>query len=554
MGRTNLRSAFVIVFLVALFSSAQLGAQAAKAEQNMPTAKPVENATPADIPTFTSSTQLVLVPVMVKGKSGEHIGGLGRDAFKVEEQGKLRTVATFEEVKPVAPGVKATSVQRLEGRSNFNFEDAPRGHMTIVVMDLLNTPYLYLGDGKRQMIELLAKALPANEATVVFALGIHGLRQLYAPTADTAGLLASMRGVKGANEMAMNGQPASAAEALSNAEFNIFHQLEEGGGLRGGLHASGDLQDTSWTTLTALSQIASAYDTIPGRKTLIWASAGMIGQPSMGMSRWTLRDKIEDTWRELNAADIAVYSVDVSGLAGFNGTLTRYGALAERERSLRSFAEETGGKWCAGTTVDIEKCLVRSFDDAGSYYLLGYYLPDNEQKPGWRKLKVKVASDGAHVRAREGFYASGAKAETPAERQRRLVAALQSPVELTGVRLNVREVSASPETKAAAAGTSRHEFAIGVLGDSIRVDERNGNAVDLSVVAVAFARDGKERGHIDHQMTSKVPPELLQKFRKTGLSTRQSLELAKGNYDIKFAVRDNLTGEIGTVEYPLEVK
>jgi hypothetical protein len=51
-----------------------------------------------------------------------------------------------------------------------------------------------------------------------------------------------------------------------------------------------------------------------------------------------------------------------------------------------------------------------------------------------------------------------------------------------------------------------------------------------------------------------VPPELLQKFRKTGLSTRQSLELAKGNYDIKFAVRDNLTGEIGTVEYPLEVK
>jgi hypothetical protein len=92
------------------------------------------------------------------------------------------------------------------------------------------------------------------------------------------------------------------------------------------------------------------------------------------------------------------------------------------------------------------------------------------------------------------------------------------------------------------------------LGDSIRVDERNGNAVSLSVVAVAFGRDGREHGRVDHQMTSKVPPELLQKFRKTGLSTRQSLELAKGIYDVKFAVRDNLTGEIGTVEYPLEVK
>lgn len=547
MNRAILRSASVLVFLVSLFSNAQLWAQAAKAEST------ARQATPADIPTFTSRTQLVLVPVMVKGKKGEHISGLGRDAFKVEEQGKPRTVATFEEVKPVAAGVKASIGPQLVGRSNFNFENAPRGHMTIVVMDLLNTPYLYMGDGKRRVIEMLAKTLPANEATVVFGLGVHGLKQLYAPTADTAGLLAAMQGVKGATVMAMNGQP-SADEALSNAEFNNPIQTAESGGLRGGLHLGGDLQDTSWTTLTALSQIASAYSTIPGRKTLIWASAGMSGRPSLGMSHTTLLNKIEDIWRELNAADIAVYSVDVSGLSSFNGTLTRYGALAERERSLRTFAEETGGKSCAGTAVDIEKCLVHSFDDAGSYYLLGYYLPYDEQKPGWRKLKVKVSSDEAHVRAREGFYVSNVKRETPEQRQRKLLDALQSPVELTGVRLNVREVPVGPGIKSASAGASQHEFAIGVVGDSVTVDEQNGNAVDLSVVAVAFARDGKEHGRIDHQMTSKVQPELLQRFRKTGLSTRQSLDLARGNYIIKFAVRDNLTVEIGTVEYPLEVK
>lgn len=552
MSRAVLRLASVLVFLVSLFSNSQLWAQAAKVEHKAPTSKAAGNTTLADVPTFTSNTQLVLVPVMVKGKNGEHITGLGRDAFKVEEHGKPRTVATFEEVKPVAPGMKASRVVRLEGRSNFNFEDAPRGHMTIVVMDLLNTPYLYLGDGKRQLIELLSRTLPANEATVVFGLGVHGLKQLYAPTADTEGLLASMRGVKGANEMTLNGQPSAAFEALSNVEFSNPSQMGEAGGLRGGLHAGGDLQDTTWTTLTAMSQIASAYSTIPGRKTLIWASAGMSGRPSLGITRTTLLNKIEDTWRDLNSADIAVYSVDVSGLSSFNGTLTRYRALAERERSLRNFADQTGGKWCAGTAVDIGKCLTRSFDDAGSYYLLGYYLPDNERKPGWRKLKVKVGSDGAHVRAREGFYVSGAKLETAVARQRKLLDAISSPVELTGVRLNVREVPAG--MKAVAAGSSRHEFAIGVLGDSITVDERNGNAVDLSVVAVAFARDGREHGRIDHQMTSKVQPELLQKFRKTGLSTQQSLDLAKGKYDIKFAVRDNLTGEIGTVEYPLEVK
>jgi hypothetical protein len=32
------------------------------------------------------------------------------------------------------------------------------------------------------------------------------------------------------------------------------------------------------------------------------------------------------------------------------------------------------------------------------------------------------------------------------------------------------------------------------------------------------------------------------------------LELAPGKYDIRFAVRDNISGDVGSVNYPLEVK
>ena len=38
------------------------------------------------------------------------------------------------------------------------------------------------------------------------------------------------------------------------------------------------------------------------------------------------------------------------------------------------------------------------------------------------------------------------------------------------------------------------------------------------------------------------------------MSVKQSLELATGKYDLRFAVRGNLNGEVGSVEYPLEVK
>jgi len=564
MSRTVLRSTFVLIFCLALITNSNLFAQSASGAKAPSVAAQPTAASNQGMPVFTSKTQLVLVPVLVKGKNGEHISGLGREVFKIEEGGKARTVATIEEVKPVAAGAKVSGGPRLEGHSNFNFEDAPRGHLTIVVLDLLNTPYLHQGDGRRQLIEMVAKVLPANEATVVFALGVHGLRQLYAPTTDTAGLLASMRGIKGATEAATNGQTTSGVETLSNSEFsNTLHMgegdgeprsaLKGGGELRSGLHGGGDQQDTGWTTLKAFSQIASAYSTIPGRKTLIWASGGMSGQLPIGISRTTMQNKIEDIWRELNAAGVAVYSVDVSRLAGFAGTLTPYRVLAERERSLKRFADETGGKWCAGTSIDIGKCLSKAFDDAGSYYLLGYYLPTDDQKPGWRKLKVKVASDGAHVRAREGFYVTGAK-ESAQDRQRKLLDALTSPVELTGVRFNVREVPSAPGVKPVVAGASRHEFMIGVLGSSVKVDELNGNAVKLSVVAVAFGKDDRDHGSIDHEMAANVKPELLEKFRKTGLSTRQSLDLPRGIYTVKFAVRDNLTGEIGTVEYPLEVK
>jgi hypothetical protein len=273
---------------------------------------------------------------------------------------------------------------------------------------------------------------------------------------------------------------------------------------------------------------------------------------SVGISRSTLESKYEETWRDLNSAGFSIYSVDVSDLAGFKGSLISYGSTNRKQQTLRQFAYETGGLPCVGIGIDIEKCFVHAVADSSSYYLLGYYLPSNDMKPGWRKLKVKVEGvHGSDVRARSGFYVSGAAEETAAIRHRKLAEALSSPVEYTGVRFNVREVPA--EGKTATAGKSWHAFEVGVLGNSITVDELKGNAVELSVVAVAVGSDGKDHGHLDHQMSAKLQPEMVAKFRKTGLSTVQPLELAPGKYDVRFAVRDNLNGEIGTVGYPLVV-
>ena len=51
--------------------------------------------------TFTSRTELVLVPVVVKDKSGEPVAGLTKDDFDLQDSGKSKPIATFEEVKTV---------------------------------------------------------------------------------------------------------------------------------------------------------------------------------------------------------------------------------------------------------------------------------------------------------------------------------------------------------------------------------------------------------------------------------------------------------------------
>jgi VWFA-related protein len=555
---------------------------------------PAQVAPAAGMTQFTSRSQLVLVPVVVTERDGKHVSGLGREAFRIEEQGKPREATIFEEVKTVAPDVKARPTVMLEGRSNFIYDHTQSWRMTVVVLDMLNTPYLYQQEGKRRLIAYLAKSLQREEPMALFGLGGNGLKQLHPFTTNTAVLVAALKKVQGqvgADEINEQAAMANTMDSGSQGPGDWVSQSSVGSTAQQisdfmsdqqAMMSAAQQREAIRTTLTAMTQIAHAYAAIPGRKTMIWASGGfpfMIDDPQAFMRMGTdMAQKYEETWRALMAAEITVYTVDVTGLGGgstgtargaFNsaqrdnggGLRTRntigssmsmpYDKGSQKQMTLRAFADATGGVPCVNTN-DIESCFAKAVDDSRQYYLLGYYLPGDDQKPGWRKLKVKVASQGAHVRAREGFYVAGPVEDTAALREREIVDALRSPVEFTGVRLNVREVDAKAASKTP--GKLAREFDVGVMGNTLTVDAQNGNAVDLTVISVAFDTDGRNAGHAEHHVSAKLTPEMLTKIRKTGLSVPQSLELAPGKYELRFAVRDNLDGEVGSVVYPLVVK
>jgi VWFA-related protein len=588
MDRSVRRWVSILMLSYSLAYSSQLSAQTNQDAHVAPVDTMKAVAAEGPKPEFTSKSRLVLLPVVVTGKNGAHMGGLGRASFRIEEQGKTRDATVFEEVKTVAPDTKSRPTVALEGRSNFSLGDAQNWHVTIVLLDMLNTPVLYQVEGKRRLIQYLSRSLKREEPTALFGLRGSGLKQLHPFTTDTGVLIAALKKVReqvGQDEI--NEQSAAiVGDMAADLQTSTNETAQQVGSFLNDQSATMNAfqqRESIRTTLTAMTQIARAYGAIPGRKTLIWASGGfpfLIDDPqSFARMGTDMTDKYEETWKALAEAQVAVYTVDVTGLSGSTNTAsgnfdsrrsaagirpgTRmsvgsamnipYDKGAEKNATLCAMADATGGIPCVNTN-DLEKCFAQALDDSRAYYLLGYYLPADDQKPGWRKLRIEVDAPGAHVRARKGFYVSAPSVDTPETREKEIANAVRSPVEFTGVRINVREEPVNANSKPAVAAKSFREFTVGVLGDSLTVDVQNGNAVDLTLLAVAYDAGSKSAAQSELHVASKLTPERLEKLRKSALGVKQSLELGPGKYTVRFAVRDNLNGEIGSVEYPLEVK
>ena len=75
--------------------------------------------------TFSSSTELVLVPTIVTDKSGTHIQGLKKEAFELSQDGKVQSLSVFEEVM-----TDAQRYRRATGENGqfSNIDPAGEGH------------------------------------------------------------------------------------------------------------------------------------------------------------------------------------------------------------------------------------------------------------------------------------------------------------------------------------------------------------------------------------------------------------------------------------------
>ena len=263
-------------------------------------------------------------------------------------------------------------------------------------------------------------------------------------------------------------------------------------------------------TLQAMRQIAQYCAGLPGRKALLWASSGFpftVNEASMIFqivgprldSYATVSQLYEETWKDLNQAQVAVYPIDARGLV--NPTQPDISMAKPRPEfysqadwlnedtltTFRAFAQATGGRAFYNTN-DLAGAFREASDDNRSYYLLGYYIDRSNKRPGWHRLAVKVSRPGSQVRARSGFFLTEAPAGHANEDALKL--ALTSPLDYTAIPItgHWQEITPAPER-----GKRRVLFLLTLPANSPQIDDQDGNHMRLQFAAVALTETGATR-------------------------------------------------------------
>jgi len=536
---------------------------------------------------FAVRTELVLIPTIVTDKSGNHITGLKKEDFTVKESGAPQQIATFEEIRTDAtPLLHAVQPNEF---SNFVAGQPSTSRITLIVLDFINTPFAAQAAGRQELLKYLTQSVNTREPTALYTLTRTGLQVIHDFTTDPRVLVTALHKAKGdptelvdspeqveaitgtASPDGSSGDSAAASSSKGSVQAEaakIQSMLEDAE-----LNFQSFEQRLAITyTLDGMGQIAQALAGYPGRKSVIWASGGFpfnVSDNSMQLApagRDTLNDVLplyERTWQLLNDAQVSLYPVDVKGLqvvsmpsASVRNPGKNFGRHAmykqiDTQATLETFAGMTGGRAYFNSN-DLVKGFRDAVSDSSQYYMLGYYVDHSNPKPGWRKLAVKVDRDHTEVRARNGFFVTNAAINPDNTRNTDISSALLSPLDCTSLPLVAAwgKIEAGKDT-----GQKRINYTIHLSPQTNVISESDNNHLVLDVVSLAFTPDGKRVGQpFSQKIDLHLSPEKLAAIRNQGLVFHDALNLAPGEYKVRFVVRDFLTGRTGSVAVPLKLE
>jgi VWFA-related protein len=511
--------------------------------------------------TFRVQTDLVLVNVTVKDKSGSVVRGLKAEDFTILEDNKPQKIASFD-----VENIDAVASQNVAQVKPLPSQESPQETSPGVTPSAADSANQFKD---RRLIVLFfdLSAMQPDEIDRAVTAAEHYVDTQMAP-ADLVSIVSL------GSSLLVN-QDFTADHALLKKQLQAFNAgggqgFEEGTtGTTEGTPDTGQpftADDTEYNIfntdrrLEALRSVAEKLSHLQQKKSLIYFSSGMD------------RTGIENQ-SELRAAtnaavrsNLAIYTMDLRGLqaivaggeaqnASLRGTSAYSGqsminALNSNfttQETLVTLASDTGGRAFLDSN-DFSQVFKGVQQDTSTYYLLGYRSTNSARDGRYRHIVVRVNAPGAKVDFRRGYYApADYQHSTKEDKELQLQEELASELPTTDLPLYLSAAYFRMETNKFFIPIS-----LVVPGSEIpftRSSDRDKATLDV----IGLVLDNEHHPVTRIRDTVKLAVNTSSEVQKKNVQYDTGLSLPPGKYHLKFVVRENQTGRMGSFETDLEV-
>ena len=485
------------------------------------------------LPVFRGGTDVIQVDVSVIDKNRRPVRGLAASDFTILEDGKPQPIVAFAAVDvPENPPMTATWMRDVAPDVRTNaIADAPDGRLIVLLIDdaLIPGDAGTVAAAKKAAASVVDHLGPRDQMAVVFSAQSGNAQDF---TSDRAALRASIDRMNPGRATYYMGWDSAGIDP--RALRSPPHEDVPGYTVAGPTID----QDIPWrqASLRTLESVADTLIAAPSRrKALFYVSPGMpinlanaapklVHGAGMGQvihdADAALLSALPDLFLRMQRANVAIYPIDPSGVAGIGGIVARqldtlsllhsaakapidpatgepppgtapisnddYGHFVAKNALdfLEEAAGNTGGRAIVNLN-EVEPEVAEIFEENASYYLLGYRA--TPQKPGFlHRLAVKVDRPGVEAHTRSGFYGAGdpAASDSDTSASTEVARAVASPLPSGGVPMSIALAPIADgknATVAVVVGFSEP------LGDNPTVE-----SIDLEIAA--STEDGLPRG------------------------------------------------------------
>ncbi len=496
------------------------------------------------------NAELVLTNVVARdSKTGEIVRGLTQNDFTVFENGKKQEIASFDfqSVDMATPLNEATVSGLAAGTTGTKAvavarpEDLRNHRLIVMFFDLTSMQPEDLDRSVDAAKDFLKKKMQPADLIALVSLG-DTLKVDQDFTADKDALIHEV-GVYNGTE----GQ-GFAQGATSNS-----NQVEDTTGYTPDESEYNDLNTDR--ELFALRAIARSLEKITEKKSLLYFSGGLS------------RDGIENQ-ASLRAAtnaavraNLAIYSVDTRGLqaisplgdastgslrgtGAYNGgaLMNNMNANFATQEVLATLSSDTGGKAFFDSN-DFAPAFAQVQRDTSAYYAIGFHSTNPARDGKYRKLTIKVNRPGIKLEYRPGYYAPADFAHSGKEdRERDLEEQLSSDMPATDMALYLDAMYFRLDE-------SRFYVPVSLIVPGSQIPFVKGGDKDkatLDIIGEVIDEVKRPIGHA--RETVKLNLDQSQQVRQKNVQYTTSFNLPPGKYHLKFVVRENQTGRMGSFE------